>query len=86
MYASVYCQGLLHDTLVGKTYRNDSMAQTKLTPTEIYLIIVHINIGKGGKWKKHTLHLKGLPKRRAFTEHAALKCLELNHQAFSQSV
>ena len=42
MYASVYCQGLLHDILVGKTYRNDSMAQTKLTPTEIFLIIVHI--------------------------------------------
>lgn len=61
MYA--YCQGLLHNTAVGKTYRNDSVVQTKIKPIKTYLTIVHINIGTRELEKKKILHRKGFQKK-----------------------
>lgn len=35
--------------------------------------------------KKRIRHLKGLQRRLALTEHAALKCPELNHQDLKEA-
>ena len=61
------------------------MVQTKIMPIEIHLTIVHTNIGEKGNGKKHICHLKGLQRRLALTEHAALQRPELKHQDLKEA-
>lgn len=84
MYASLHTVGAIHNILVGKMNGNDSVVQTTIMSIKIFNNSSYKHRKKRGNGKKNPLP-KGLQKILPLTEHAPLKCLELNHWALKDA-